>query len=540
MKFDILTIALVESLVLITQVIVLFVLYRVNKTFRGIGWWVLGSALMALGVIFMPMLYIESLSVLARFANPLIVLGQIFLYIGIVNFVNKKVNKWFLILLFTVFVSIYNYYIYMDNSISERTIVVNVALAAISFASALRLISRKGRFGFSSANFIGTIFLIYGCYLSARTFFTFMMPEILNYSDQEMSFVIAFLVPTITSILWTYGFIIMFNQRLNIENIVEKEKMQMVFNTSPDAAMITRLKEGLIIDVNEGFSVITGFTHEEAIGNHTLEINLWQNKAERELFLTELSEKGICENKEFVFERKDKSQFFGLLSARIITIYEVPHIINSIKDITERKLAEQKIQQLVQQLEQERNIAQVNSITDSLTGLFNRRYFDDALKTEFFRAKRYGEVLSLIILDIDYFKDFNDHYGHLAGDDCLRQIGTLLNSTIGRVSDITARYGGEEFVVILPKTDHYGAKKIAEQIRKAIEELMIPHATSDIEKYVTVSVGGVTVNTSIFVLPEQVVLLADEALYSAKRGGRNRIEISCATIEESINNEFVN
>jgi diguanylate cyclase (GGDEF)-like protein/PAS domain S-box-containing protein len=331
----------------------------------------------------------------------------------------------------------------------------------------------------------------------------------------------------------------MFNQRLNIENVIEKEKMQKVFNTSPDAAIITRLIDGLIIDVNEGFSAITGYNREEAIENYTTKINLWHDITERELFLTELNEKRICENKEFEFERKDKSRFFGMISARIIMIYEVPHIINSIKDITERKLAEQKIQQLVQQLEQERNIAQVNSITDSLTGLFNRRYFDEALKTEFYRAKRYGENLSLIILDIDYFKNYNDHYGHLAGDDCLRQIGTLLNSIIGRVSDIAARYGGEEFVVILPKTDYNGAKTIAEHIRKAIEELMIPHERSSIAKYITVSVGGVTVGTSELNVPEQVVLLADEALYHAKRGGRNRIEINCLPFKENNHSEFV-
>jgi len=197
-----------------------------------------------------------------------------------------------------------------------------------------------------------------------------------------------------------------------------------------------------------------------------------------------------------------------------------------VRDITERKLAEQKIKELVQQLEIEKNIAQHNSITDSLTGLANRRYFDEALRTEFSRSKRSGSTLSLIMLDVDYFKKFNDSYGHLAGDDCLRQIGTTLKAIVARAPDIVARYGGEEFVVILPETVAPGAEALAERIREAIEALAIPHSASDTSDFVTVSLGVVTVYTTSLESPEQVVALADEAMYCAKNGGRNRIAVA--------------
>jgi diguanylate cyclase (GGDEF)-like protein len=333
---------------------------------------------------------------------------------------------------------------YANNSISARTVVVNFTLATITLMTAFIIFTKKNRFISISANFTGVIFLVYGCYLTIRIFITLRLPYIHTYSDQKTFFIIAFIVPTIISTLWTFGFIIMLNQHLNIENIIEKEKMQMVFNTSPDISNLN--------------------------GQPT-----------KMLFM--------------------------------------------IRDITERKLAEQKIQQLVLQLEQERNTAQLNLITDSLTGLLNRRYFDESLKTEFYRLKRSGDILSLIMLDVDYFKRYNDNYGHLAGDDCLRQIGTILKTIVARVPDIVARYGGEEFVVILPKTDENGAKTIAERIRKAVEALAIPHATSEIGKYVTVSIGVVTVNMSAYDSPEQIVTLADEAMYGAKKGGRNRIEV---------------
>ncbi|AFM40650.1 diguanylate cyclase (GGDEF) domain-containing protein [Desulfosporosinus acidiphilus SJ4] len=197
-----------------------------------------------------------------------------------------------------------------------------------------------------------------------------------------------------------------------------------------------------------------------------------------------------------------------------------------IRDITERKRAEQKIQALFQQLEIEKNAAQLNSITDSLTGLANRRYFDEALRTEFFRLKRSGSTLSLIMLDVDYFKSFNDSYGHLAGDNCLRQIGTTLKTIAGRAPDIVARYGGEEFAIILPETEYNGTETLAERIRKAVEDLGIPHTASYTAEYVTVSIGVVTVYTTELSLPEQVVALADDALYSAKKRGRNRIAVA--------------
>jgi diguanylate cyclase (GGDEF)-like protein len=130
------------------------------------------------------------------------------------------------------------------------------------------------------------------------------------------------------------------------------------------------------------------------------------------------------------------------------------------------------------------------------------------------------------MLDVDYFKKFNDLYGHLAGDDCLRQVATVLNDLVGRKPDIVARYGGEEFAVILPETDHNGTAILAERIRKAVEDLAIPHSASECSQYVSVSLGVVTVSASGLSAPEQVVELADKALYYAKQRGRNRFEVA--------------
>lgn len=528
MKLDIPTLAFILSLTLVTQVIALLVQYRVNRTYRGIGLWLLGSTFMALGVTFMLFLEVTSLEMLVRIANPLVILGQIFLYIGIVRFLDIKENRIILISIFAIFALSYFYYMYVNNDISGRTIVVSATLAVISLMTAYKLFLEKDRLIFGSANFTAAIFLSYGCFLTWRAFLTLILPSLNSYIDlgQASIHIFAYIVPLIASTLWTSGFIIMVNQRLNAENLEEKEKFQQIFNTSPDAAMITQLNDGLVMDVNGGFLLMSGYTRAEVIGNSTINNNVWHNAVDRQIFTTKLNINGICENMEFTFHRKDGSQLVGMISARIIAINDLPHIISVIRDITKRKEAEKQIQNLVQQLEIEKNTAHLNSITDSLTGLSNRRYFDEALRTEFHKLKQSEATLSLIMLDVDYFKKFNDSYGHLAGDDCLSKIGITLKSIVEGTPYTAARYGGEEFIVILPETETKEAQALAQIIRKSVEMLSIPHSESQISEYVTVSLGVTTVYPTELASMEQVVALADKAMYCAKECGRNRIEVT--------------
>ena len=336
-------------LTFVTQVIALSVQYRLNRTYRGIGWFLLGSSLMALGYILMPMVTVKSLLIFARIANPLMVLGQIFLYLSIMQFLDEKENRGILSSIYGVFILAYYYYMYVDNDISSRTIVINATLAIIILMTTYQLFYKKDRRISGSANFTAAVFLAYGCFIISRFLGTLMLPPMHSYFDQTKFLIAGFVVPIITSMLWTFGFILMVNQRLNSENLEEKEKMQLVFNTSPDAALITRLDDGLLVDVNDGFLVMTGYTRNEVIGDSALNISVWHNIADRKLFLTELNASGVCTNTEFVYKRKDGSPFVGTISATIILIRGVPHIVSVIHDITERKLTEQKILELVQQ-----------------------------------------------------------------------------------------------------------------------------------------------------------------------------------------------
>jgi len=528
MQFDIQTLAFIQCLIFITQVIVLFVQYRINRTYRGIGWWVVSSILMALGVILMPFVAVKSLVIFARFANPLIILGQIFVYIGVNQFLEKKVNKWIPISIYSIFVSLYSYFMYVNKNISGRTVVVNTTLAVILLMTSQKLFLKKGRLISGSANFTASIFLVYGCLLAIRAIYTLILPPIQSYSDQAAILQVAFIVPIIASTLWTFGFIIMLNQRLNIENFVEKEKMQQIFNTSPDDITITDL-EGRILMVSSASKKMFGYesNFEEFVGMRLIDFIIPEDAERAQSNLRQMFTGDYQRPNEYHAVRKDQSIFNIEVNSGIIsdTKGKPTKMVFVIRDITERKLAEQKIQQLVQQLELERNTAQYNSITDSLTGLSNRRYFDEALTKEFYKLKKSGLIISLIMLDVDYFKKYNDNYGHLAGDDCLIQIGNMFKRIVRQGYDIVARYGGEEFVIILPSTDEKVVKALAECIQASMEELAIPHAASNIAKYVTLSMGIISVCTTHLNTPEQVVTLADVALYRAKDRGRNRIEV---------------
>ncbi|MBF0178586.1 MAG: PleD family two-component system response regulator [Magnetococcales bacterium] len=163
------------------------------------------------------------------------------------------------------------------------------------------------------------------------------------------------------------------------------------------------------------------------------------------------------------------------------------------------------------------------STLDGLTGVANRRAFDAHLDREWRRALRFKETLSLIMLDIDFFKRYNDHYGHAGGDECLRSVAGGLRSNLNRAVDFVARYGGEEFAVILPQTDLDGALVTAEKMREAINGLRIPHENSDAAAHVTISLGCATMIPLEESGMAELLKQADQMLYESKRQGRNRV-----------------
>ena len=188
-------------------------------------------------------------------------------------------------------------------------------------------------------------------------------------------------------------------------------------------------------------------------------------------------------------------------------------------EVTELVRKEQMLEQANAQLSRQ-------SATDGLTGIANRRVFDETLSTEWLRAARSGSALGLLMVDIDHFKRFNDHYGHLAGDECLRRVTLVLSSCVRRAGELLARYGGEEFVMLLPGADLAQAVEMAHRCLERITREALPHGSSPTAAHVTFSIGVAHVRPSADKDPESLVNAADTAMYRAKMGGRARYAVA--------------
>jgi diguanylate cyclase (GGDEF)-like protein len=184
--------------------------------------------------------------------------------------------------------------------------------------------------------------------------------------------------------------------------------------------------------------------------------------------------------------------------------------------------AMERIAEMRDQLNRLNNELEALSQLDSLTQIYNRRSFNELAMQQWSQTKRQQQPISLLMIDVDHFKLYNDHYGHPAGDACLKKITQAIKSCLHRTTDILGRYGGEEFIVLLPDTDMQGAYCVAQAINGAICQLMIPHTTSLTSIHVTASVGGATCLRAAAHSMDELIKHADRALYKAKRSGRNR------------------
>ncbi|MBR8831510.1 MAG: hypothetical protein N5P05_003151 [Chroococcopsis gigantea SAG 12.99] len=232
----------------------------------------------------------------------------------------------------------------------------------------------------------------------------------------------------------------------------------------------------------------------------------------------------ISHHKPMKYSSEDLKLFTALTSQAAASIQTAQYYAQ-LKEYSQT--LEQKVQERTLELEHtKKDLEKLNkelhilATVDQLTQLANRRQFDQSLQSEWKRMSRTNKPLSFILCDIDYFKKYNDHYGHPEGDRCLKQVAKVLQESVSRCGDLVARYGGEEFALILPNTSDWGALKIAQDIQAAVADLKIPHCVSQVSEYVTVSMGIATAGPEENL--EAFIKKADIALYRAKEGGRDQ------------------
>lgn len=310
-------------------------------------------------------------------------------------------------------------------------------------------------------------------------------------------------------------------QRKQIEEAIRKSeaKYKSLFELYPEGLFVHG-KETLKA-INEKFIKLIGASSMEEVLQKSLIHYIHKDdhkKVNENINILKQYKTSVPISEEVRCVRLDGTSFIGELSIIKMKYEQECAILGVLRDVTKQREAEHTLKEMNARLEE-------ISKMDGLTAIPNRRSFDEVLQAEWQSASQNSTPISLIMLDIDHFKAYNDTYGHHGGDECLKTLAQTLKKSIQYNKDFAARYGGEEFAIILPETDEENAFIVAERLHSMIEDLKIPHIGSKVSQYVTISLGVSTLIPTPQLKAQELLVEADRALYNSKATGRNRISV---------------
>lgn len=526
-NFDIRTLAICYGIFCCTQFVAFFLQHKVSKHEEGLGWWTVGSGCAVLGFFIFLFRDIHSVHSIVVFTyNLTFILCFLFIYIGCVKFNNLKIKKYTLYsitLLATIFLL---YFTYANYSIPLRRTTTSFACALISILSVTALKHKTPNERSVIFDFLKVLFAVNAFWFSALALLPLLAASAPVLFEKPSPLILSYLLLITTSTLWTFGLIILVNQKLS--NQLQTSKLFLQSTLDGLTANIALIEEhGEIILTNKAwrdFASANGITPErvsEGVNYLTSCESAASSCCSDALAFAE-GLKRVLKGNEALFSMEyachsPNQQRWFLARVTRFPCQGPTRAVVSHENITERKLMEIALEESNKQLE-------VMTNEDGLTKISNRRHFDKMLSYECSRHSRSGTTLSVAMLDIDYFKYYNDTYGHVKGDECLQRVAQAIAQSLHRSTDLAARYGGEEFVCLLPDTNLLGAIGVTENIRKAIAKLAIPHRGSEVSETVTVSIGTISLTCTKETTPDDIIQKADELLYQAKREGRDRIK----------------
>ncbi len=504
MEIDIKTIALFYFIANAMNNGLIFIIWQMyRRHYRGLSYLLADMCLQTAGSFFLLIRSAIPDPISIIFTNLFSISGLLFILKGLELFFDVRKRRLYNYGIFAIYMLFIAYFTFVTDNLLIRNIGLSFIIIVFNGQSSLILFRELVPEYRKIARFVASILCAYCVFSFVRIIALILTPELSNdFFASGIVNAIALISYSVLNIMIAAGFIMMVSQRVLNEVETEKDKYTKAFQSSPYALLLTKVTDGKIFEVNEGFTMTTGYLPEEVIGKTTIELGLWVDPNERREFVQDLMI-GDVRDKQMNFRMKSGEIRTGLLYAKTISAFGEDCIITSVSDITEMDRIRSKLE--------------VIALHDTLTGLPNRQLFYDRAAVALANAKRDKLGLAVISLDVDRLKYINDHFGHLAGDQALITVGRRLFNLL-RKGDTVARFGGDEFVILLNRINR--VEDVSYTLGRIVENLSEPFDFEGEAIEVTASIG-------IAMFPnddqeiDELIRKSDEAMYLIKENGRN-------------------
>lgn len=517
---DVKTAAGLLAVVNALMAIVLTVQYRFSRPQPGVGWWAAGQWFIAGGIAVGNLRGTSLLGLLAIPVHHLALMaGSLLIYVGIRRFLGKRERRAPMVALLVVILVEATVFTFVFDSVAARWMVLYTALAvALGMGAASAFRDRTPDVD-RTAVFLGWILSVAAVLYLAEAVSQVLVPRPAGESVFTPSplVTISYIVEVTATVLLTFDLILMINQRLSAKVAEDAANLRSVFESIPDAVVVSRVRDGVIVDANPGFTRMSGYSRAEAVEGSLRGTDLWANPGDRDRLVAELTATGACQDLQARMRLKDGSDLECVLNARTFHLGAEPHLVSVTRDISDELAMQEQLRR--------------DATTDELTGVANRRHFLALAQSAVADASAKRYPLTLTMLDMDGLKLINDTLGHACGDAALVAFADMIGACLGDAepADVSpaswslGRVGGDEFALLLPGVDPAAGFDVVERLRGYVAES--PKAFDGGDVALAFSAGIASLDGAGDSL-EDLLARADAALYQAKNEGRNRVVLA--------------
>lgn len=519
---DVKTAAALLAVVNAVLAVVLALQYRFSRPQPGVGWWAVGQAFIAVGLV---MGNLRTTSFLGHLVIPvyhvLLVAGLLLFYVGIRQFLGKPERRAPIVVLLVAVLVEGTVFTFADESFAARSMALYAAAAAALAMGATAAFRDRTPDVAGPALLLGWVLgLTAALYLGLAVSQAFQTrPRAVTDFTPYTIVSVVYLVEIIAALLWTFAMVLMINQRLSATVADDAANLRSVFESIPDSVVISRLRDGVIVDVNPGFSRMAGYSRTEAVAGALRGIDLWADSEDRQRMVAEIEATGACRELHARMRLKDGSALDCVLNARTFHLGSEPHLVSVTRDVSHELAMQEQLRR--------------DATTDELTGVANRRQFLALAQAAVTQARDTRCPLTITMLDMDRLKTINDTFGHSCGDAALVAFADVLAASLSdvepsagpRAPAALGRVGGDEFALLLPGYDAEAGFDMVEGIRRVLADS--PLTFNGAPMTLTLSAGVAPIDGADDSL-EAILARADAALYRAKHQGRNRVFLAQA------------